>query len=104
MISSMLQRRKLNWSRVYRASSYLKSALWTVPLIAIAIVFSAAPVLRMLIPDDAAGCAGGGVGEAAGVIAGGVVVAGLVAAGAAAAGTAAIVVGAGWAGDSASVA
>jgi hypothetical protein len=28
---------KLAWGRVYRASSYLKSALWTVPLIAIAL-------------------------------------------------------------------
>jgi hypothetical protein len=43
----------------------------------------------MLIPDDAAGCAGGGVAEAAGVVA---------------AGAAAIVIGAGCAVDSASVA
>ena len=30
--------RKLRWDRLYRATSYLKSALWTVPLFAIAIV------------------------------------------------------------------
>jgi len=26
---------KLTWNRVYRATSYLKSALWTVPFVAI---------------------------------------------------------------------
>ena len=30
-------RSKLTWGRLYRATSYLKSALWTVPLIAIAL-------------------------------------------------------------------
>jgi len=36
----------LNWSRLYRTTSYLKSALWTVPIIAIAIVLLAVPILR----------------------------------------------------------
>jgi len=41
-------KRKLSWNRLYRTTSYLKSALWTVPLIAIAIVFVVAPILRSL--------------------------------------------------------
>jgi uncharacterized membrane protein len=41
-------KRKLRWNRLYRATSYLKSALWTVPLIAIALVFAVAPPLRFL--------------------------------------------------------
>ncbi|HEY5863044.1 MAG TPA: DUF2254 domain-containing protein [Casimicrobiaceae bacterium] len=41
-------KRKLRWDRLYRATSYLKSALWTVPLFAIAIVFAVAPLLRIL--------------------------------------------------------
>ena len=40
--------RRLRWNRHYRVSSYLKSALWTVPLIAIAVVFVVAPLLRAL--------------------------------------------------------
>ena len=40
--------KRLRWNRLYRASSYLKSALWTVPLIAIAIVFAVAPLFRIL--------------------------------------------------------
>ena len=40
--------RRLGWDRIYGATSYLKSALWTVPLIAIAIVFAVAPLLRAL--------------------------------------------------------
>jgi len=40
--------RKLSWNRVYRAASYLKSALWTVPIISIAFVFGIAPILRWL--------------------------------------------------------
>jgi uncharacterized membrane protein len=39
-------RRKLAWGRVFRATSYLESALWTVPLIAIVLVLVAVPVLR----------------------------------------------------------
>jgi uncharacterized membrane protein len=41
-----LIRSKLTWGRLYRATSYLKSALWTVPLIAIALQFLVAPALR----------------------------------------------------------
>ncbi len=37
---------KLTWNRLYRATSYLKSALWTVPLFAIVLVLLSAPVLR----------------------------------------------------------
>jgi uncharacterized membrane protein len=40
--------KKLTWNRLYRATSYLKSALWTVPLIAIALVLLSAPVVRIL--------------------------------------------------------
>ena len=36
---------KLTWNRLFGASSYLKSALWTVPIIAIAIEFATAPIL-----------------------------------------------------------
>jgi uncharacterized membrane protein len=39
-------RRNLTWGRVYRATSYLRSALWTVPIIAIALVLLTAPFLR----------------------------------------------------------
>src|SRR5678815_1971481 len=41
-------RRKLSWNRLYRTTSYLKSALWTVPLFAIVLVFATAPVLRYI--------------------------------------------------------
>jgi len=41
-------RSALPWARMYRISSYLKSALWTVPLIAIALEFLLAPGLRAL--------------------------------------------------------
>ena len=41
-------RSKLAWGRVYRASSYLKSALWTVPLIAIALELLLSPLIRAL--------------------------------------------------------
>jgi len=37
---------EFTWGRIYRLTSYLKSALWTVPLIAIALVLLLAPVLR----------------------------------------------------------
>ena len=40
--------RKLRFDRLYGTTSYLKSALWTVPLIAIALVFAVAPLLRIL--------------------------------------------------------
>ena len=43
-------RSKLTWGVVYRATSYLRSALWTVPIIAIVLVVLIAPVLRLL--DD----------------------------------------------------
>ena len=39
---------KLTWGRLYRATSYLKSALWTVPLVAIALELMLAPVLHAL--------------------------------------------------------
>jgi uncharacterized membrane protein len=41
-------RSKLTWNRLYRATSYLKSALWTVPIVAIALVLLSAPLLRRL--------------------------------------------------------
>ena len=43
-------RSKLSWARLYRTTSYLKSALWTVPLIAIALELLLAPIIRAL--DD----------------------------------------------------
>lgn len=39
-------RRRINWGRLYRVTSYLKSALWTVPLVAIALVLVTVPLLR----------------------------------------------------------
>ena len=36
----------VTWGRVYRATSYLKSALWTVPLIAIALELMIAPIIH----------------------------------------------------------
>ena len=41
-------RSNLTWGRLYRATSYLKSALWTVPIIAIVLVQLLAPMLRGL--------------------------------------------------------
>ncbi len=41
-------RGRLAWGRLYWLTSYLRSALWTVPLIAIAIVIVAVPALRWL--------------------------------------------------------
>jgi uncharacterized membrane protein len=38
----------LVWSNVYRATSYLKSALWTVPFVAIVCVLIFAPLLRIV--------------------------------------------------------
>src|SRR6478672_7602598 len=43
-------RGRVTWGRVYRATSYLKSALWTVPLIAIGLVLLLSPSIRAL--DD----------------------------------------------------
>jgi uncharacterized membrane protein len=41
-------RRHLTWGRLYRTTSYLKSALWTVPLVAIVLEQMLAPLLRTL--------------------------------------------------------
>ena len=41
-------RRKLVWNNVYRATSYLRSALWVIPFLAIVLVLAIAPALRML--------------------------------------------------------
>ena len=41
-------RSKLTWNRLFGASSYLKSALWTVPIIAIAIELVTVPILHRL--------------------------------------------------------
>lgn len=43
-------RRRLAWGRTYRLTSYLRSALWTVPLVAIGLVLLLVPPLRWL--DD----------------------------------------------------
>jgi len=39
-------RSKLTWNRLYRATSYLRSALWTVPLFAIVIELVVGPIVR----------------------------------------------------------
>ena len=41
-------RRALVWNRIYRTTSYLRSALWTIPLLAILLVLIVAPGLRVL--------------------------------------------------------
>ncbi len=41
-------RSKFTWARLYRTTSYLKSALWTVPLVAIALELLLAPIIRAL--------------------------------------------------------
>ena len=41
-------RRTLVWNNVYRATSYLRSALWIVPFLSILLVLAVAPVLRVL--------------------------------------------------------
>ena len=41
-------RRTLVWSRIYRATSYARSALWIVPFVAIVLVLIVAPTLRWL--------------------------------------------------------
>src|SRR5882672_724558 len=43
-----LIRSRLVWNRLYRTASYLKSALWIVPFIAILCVLAIAPALRWL--------------------------------------------------------
>ena len=40
----------ISWNRVFRATSYARSALWVIPLVAVALVLMLAPVLRSL--DD----------------------------------------------------
>ena len=39
---------RLVWNRLYRTASYLKSALWVVPFVAILLVLATAPALRTL--------------------------------------------------------
>jgi uncharacterized membrane protein len=46
-------RERLTWNRVYRATSYARSALWIVPLFAMLVVIVTVPILRAL--DDAIG-------------------------------------------------
>jgi uncharacterized membrane protein len=41
-------RRAFVWNRIYRTTSYLRSALWTIPLLAILLVLILAPGLRVL--------------------------------------------------------
>ena len=41
-------RHRLTWSRIYRMTSYARSALWIVPFLAIIAVFITVPVLRVL--------------------------------------------------------
>jgi len=43
-------RRRLTWSRLYRVTSYARSALWIVPFLAIVAVLITVPILRVL--DD----------------------------------------------------
>ena len=40
--------RALVWNNIYRATSYLRSALWTIPFLAILVVLVMAPTLRVL--------------------------------------------------------
>ena len=55
-------RSKLLWSRLYRATSYLRSALWIIPFIAIVLVFAITPTLRTL--DELLGWRISGLGAA----------------------------------------
>ena len=41
-------RRRLTWSRLYRATSYARSALWIVPFLSILAVLISVPILRVL--------------------------------------------------------
>ena len=53
---------KLLWSRFFGATSYLRSALWTIPFIAIILVFAITPTLRTL--DELLGWRISGLGAA----------------------------------------
>ncbi len=54
VIDGLLQRvahrieRALVWNNIYRATSYLRSALWIIPLLSIVLVLVMAPLLRVL--------------------------------------------------------
>src|SRR5262245_25542254 len=39
---------RLLWNRLYRTVSYLRSALWIVPIVAIVLVLAVTPALRLL--------------------------------------------------------
>jgi uncharacterized membrane protein len=41
-------RSRLTWSRLYRATSYARSALWIVPLVAVLIVMIVGPIIRVI--------------------------------------------------------
>src|SRR4051812_2942786 len=41
-------RRRLTWSRIYRATSYAQSALWIVPFLSILAVLMSVPIVRWL--------------------------------------------------------
>jgi hypothetical protein len=41
-------RRRLTWSRLYRVTSYARSALWIVPFLSILAVLISVPILRVL--------------------------------------------------------
>ncbi len=41
-------RTRLTWGRIYRAVSYLRSALWVTPIVAIVLIYLLAPLLRTL--------------------------------------------------------
>src|SRR5690349_8890161 len=41
-------KRKLLWSRLFRTHSYMRSALWTIPFVAIVLVLAITPTLRSL--------------------------------------------------------
>ena len=53
-------RRSLVWNNVYRATSYLRSALWIVPFLSILLVLAVAPELRIL--DNRLACRSTGLG------------------------------------------
>src|SRR6185437_15414901 len=55
-------RSKLLWSRFFGAASYLRSALWIIPFIAIVLVFAITPTLRTL--DELLGWRISGLGAA----------------------------------------
>ena len=55
-------KRKLLWSRFFRTHSYMRSALWTIPFVAIVLVLAVTPTLRVL--DDVLGWRITGLGAA----------------------------------------